>query len=355
MRGQVALIIPALNPEETLFAYVKDCIRHGFSHIVVVDDGSDAKYGAVFTQLDNFEEVTVLHHEQNFGKGRALKTAFSFCRQQAKKWQLFGVITVDSDGQHHIEDVCRISEVMDETSLILGCRDLLGENVPPKSRFGNLLTCRVFRLLYGKWISDTQTGLRGIPLSHLELMLQVSGERYEYETEMLITIVRSKIPIKEIPIKTIYMEENAGTHFRPVVDSVKIYAVMLKRFLLFTLFSLSSFLLDVLVFSVLNYFVFTKLPQSERIFWATVAARICSSIFNFTMNRKVVFQTSGKIGVQILKYYCLAAVQMLISAKLVTVLINVIPFADTVVKIIVDTILFIISYQIQQHWIFKSE
>lgn len=252
MREQTALIIPALNPEETLLAYVQDCISHGFSHIVVVDDGSEAEYDTIFTQLDNCKEVTVLHHEQNFGKGRALKTAFSFCRQQAKKWQLFGVITVDSDGQHHIEDVCRIAEAMDETSLILGCRDLLGENVPPKSRFGNLLTCRVFRLLYGKWISDTQTGLRGIPLSLLELMLQVSGERYEYETEMLIIIVRNKISIKEIPIETIYMEENAGTHFRPVVDSVKIYAVMLKRFLLFILFSLSSFLLDVLVFSVLN-------------------------------------------------------------------------------------------------------
>lgn len=355
MREQTALIIPALNPEETLLAYVQDCISHGFSHIVVVDDGSEAEYDTIFTQLDNCKEVTVLHHEQNFGKGRALKTAFSFCRQQAKKWQLFGVITVDSDGQHHIEDVCRIAEAMDETSLILGCRDLLGENVPPKSRFGNLLTCRVFRLLYGKWISDTQTGLRGIPLSYLELMLQVRGERYEYETEMLITVVRNKIFIKEMQIETIYIEENAGTHFRPVVDSVKIYAVMLKRFLLFILFSLSSFLLDVLVFSVLNYFVFTKLPQVERIFWATVAARICSSIFNFTMNRRVVFQTSSRIGVQILKYYCLAAIQMLVSAKLVTVLVNMIPFADTVVKMIVDTILFLISYQIQQRWIFKSE
>lgn len=355
MRGQIALIIPALNPEEALLAYVEDCIGHGFSHIVVVDDGSVAEYGTIFAQLDSCEGVTVLHHEQNFGKGRALKTAFSFCRQQAEEWQLAGVITVDSDGQHHIEDVCRMSEAMDEESLVLGCRDLLDENVPPKSRFGNLLTCRVFRLLYGKWISDTQTGLRGIPLSHLELMMQVRGERYEYETEMLITVVRNKIPIKEISIETIYIEENAGTHFRPVVDSVKIYAVMLKRFLLFTFFSLSSFFLDVLAFSILNYFMFTKLPQAERIFWATIVARICSSIFNFTMNRKVVFQTSGRIGVQILKYYCLVVVQMLASAKLVTMLVNILPFADTVVKMIVDTILFLISYQIQQRWIFRSE
>lgn len=355
MSGQIALIIPALNPEETLFAYVRDCIGHGFSHIVVVDDGSEAKYRTVFTQLDKCEEVTVLHHEQNFGKGRALKTAFSFCRQQAEEWQLAGVITVDSDGQHQIEDVCRLSEAMDETSIVLGCRDLLGENVPPKSRFGNLLTCRVFRLLYGKWISDTQTGLRGIPLSYLELMLQIRGERYEYETEMLISVVRNKISIKEMPIETIYIEENAGTHFRPVVDSVKIYAVMLKCFLLFTLFSISSFLLDVLAFSILNYFVFVNLPQIERIFWATIVARICSSVFNFTMNRKVVFQTDSKIGVQILKYYCLAAVQMLVSAKLVTMLVNLLPFADTVVKMLVDTVLFLISYQIQQHWIFRSE
>lgn len=355
MNGQIGLIIPALNPEEALIAYVQVCIQHGFSHIVVINDGSGTDYTDIFAKLDVLEEVTVLHHEQNRGKGRALKTALSFCQQKAEEWQLTGVITVDSDGQHQIGDVCRMAEAMDEKSLVLGCRDLLGENVPPKSRFGNMLTCRVFRLLYGKWISDTQTGLRGIPLADLELFLQVRGERYEYETEMLITAVRNQIPIRELPIETIYIEENAGTHFRPVVDSVKIYAVMLKCFLLYTVSSLSSSVLDLLLFFLLNHFLFARLPQAERILLATIAARILSSLYNFTMNRRVVFDTNGRVGVQLAKYYSLVVVQMLASAGLVTLFVNLLPLADTIVKIIVDICLFFISFQIQKRWIFKSQ
>lgn len=354
MNGQIALIIPALNPEEVLGTYVQECVQHGFSHIVVVNDGSGEAYADVFTKLAACEGVTVLHHKQNRGKGRALKTAFSFCMEQAEAWQLTGVITVDSDGQHRLKDVCRMAEAMDERSLLLGCRDLLGDNVPPKSRFGNLLTCRVFRLLYGKWISDTQTGLRGIPMAELEVFLQVKGERYEYETEMLIVAVRNQIPIKELPIETIYIEENAGTHFRPVVDSVKIYGVMLKCFLLYTVSALSSSVLDLFVFFLLNHFLFAGLPQARRILLATVMARIISSVYNFTMNRKVVFGAGGRVGIQLVKYYCLAVAQMLASAGLVMLLVKLLPFADTVAKILVDVCLFFISFRIQKRWIFRG-
>lgn len=355
MNEQIALIIPSLNPEEALIEYVGVCIQHGFTHIVVIDDGSGTEYADIFAKLDDYEQVTVLHHEQNRGKGRALKTALAFCREKAQEWQLTGMITVDSDGQHQIEDVCRMAEAMDETSLVLGCRDLLGDNVPPKSRFGNTLTCRVFRLLYGKWITDTQTGLRGIPLADLELFLQVKGERYEYETEMLITAVRHEIPIKELPIETIYIEENAGTHFRPVADSVKIYAVMLKCFFMYTLSSLSASVLDLLLFFLLNHFLFAGLPQAQRILLATIAARVVSSLYNFTVNRRVVFDAGGRLGVQLVKYYCLVVVQMLASAGLVTLLVNILPFADTIVKMIVDICLFFISFQIQKRWIFKTQ
>lgn len=355
MNGEIALVIPALNPEPLLAGYVKEGIQYGFSHIIVVDDGSGDGYADVFMELETFQEVAVLRHGVNRGKGRALKTALAFCLEKAEEWGLSGIIAVDSDGQHKMEDVCRVAEAMDGSSLVLGCRDLLGENVPPKSRFGNLLTCRVFRLLYGTWISDTQTGLRGIPLSDMELFLKVPGERYEYETEMLIAAVKNQIPIREISIETIYIDDNAGTHFRPVVDSVKIYAVMLKCFLLFTLFSLSSFVLDVGVFALLDHVLFKSLPHTERIFFATGIARIISSVYNFAMNRTVVFEADGRVGWQIVKYYCLAAVQMLASAGLVTLFVKVFPFTDTTMKMIVDICLFFLSFQIQKRWIFTGK
>lgn len=351
---QYALIIPALNPEEALLSYVQSCTRQGFTHIVVVDDGSQPACAGIFAQLKKCAAVTLLRHEHNRGKGRALKTAFAYCMQHAAQWQLAGVITVDSDGQHPVGDVCRVAAVMDETGLVLGCRELFGEDVPPKSRFGNLLTCRVFRLLYGTWISDTQTGLRGIPLAHLERFLQIRGERYEYETEMLITAVRDRIPIKEITIETIYVENNAGTHFRPVVDSVKIYAVLLRSFLWYTLSSLTAAVLDELGFFLLNHFLFAQMQQESRILAATVVARIVSSVYNFTMNRSMAFRAEGKVGAQLVKYYMLAAAQMLLSAGLVILLVKPLPFGDTAVKILVDTCLFFASFQIQKRWIFKG-
>lgn len=351
---QYALIIPALNPDQALLSYVSSCIQHGFSRIVVVDDGSREGCADLFARLEEHQQVTVLRHGQNRGKGRALKTAFAYCMQKEAQWEISGVITVDSDGQHQIQDVCRMAEAMDNASLVLGCRELFGENVPPKSRFGNQLTCRVFWLLYGTWISDTQTGLRGIPMELIPLFMQIDGERYEYETEMLIAAVRHKINIKEIAIETIYVENNAGTHFRPILDSVKIYAVLLKSFLWYMISSLSAAVLDELGFFLLNRFVFVQLGQESRILAATVAARIISSVYNFTVNRKVAFRADGKVGVQLVKYYCLAAVQMLVSAGLVILLVKVLPFGDTAVKILVDVCLFFLSYQIQKRWIFQG-
>lgn len=347
-----ALIIPALNPDDSLPAYVQECRRSGFSHIIVIDDGSDAACADIFAELE--KDAEVLRHSKNCGKGRALKTAFSFCLQQADVWELAGVITVDSDGQHRIADVCRMAEAMDGSSLVLGCRELFGEHVPPKSRFGNQLTCRVFRMLYGTWISDTQTGLRGIPRAHLELFAHVSGERYEYETQMLIVATKNQIRMKEVPIETIYIEENAGTHFRPVVDSVKIYAVLFGSFLWYLASSLSAAVLDELGFFLFNHFLFAWMAQERRIFFATVVARIISSAYNFTVNRRVAFRSNGRVGVQLLKYYGLAIVQMLLSAGLVILLVKPLPFGDTAVKILVDIVLFFASYQIQKRWIFQD-
>ena len=88
---------------------------------------------------------------------------------------------------------------------------------------------------------------------------------------------------------------------------------------------------------------------------ATVGARIVSSVFNFLVNRKVVFRSDDNIIKTAVKYYCLCIVQMLASALLVTVLCSIIPFAETILKIIVDIVLFFISYHIQQRWIFGKK
>ena len=130
---------------------------------------------------------------------------------------------------------------------------------------------------------------------------------------------------------------------------------MFETFLLYTLFSLSSSALDLFSFFLLNRFLFARIAQTERIFLATVFARILSSVYNFVMNRSIVFDVNGKIGSHVVKYYALVLVQMLASAGIVALFANVILFTETIVKIFVDICLFFISFQIQKRWIFKRD
>ena len=162
---QTAIIIPAYNPPDALLAYTEALIRRGFHRILVVDDGSEEERRHVFGALGRLDEVTVFRHAVNLGKGRALKNAFNYVLANWKS-EVQGVITVDSDGQHTVEDVIRLQDRLilqaQAPSLILGSRDSNGKEVPFKSRYGNKLTGLVFHFLYGVRICDTQTGLRMI-------------------------------------------------------------------------------------------------------------------------------------------------------------------------------------------------
>lgn len=108
-------------------------------------------------------------------------------------------------------------------ALVLGVRKV-GREMPFKSRWGNRITRMIFRLLCGADISDTQTGLRAFRIELMDKMCQVSGERYEYEMNVLMEMVKSNIPIIEVPIHTIYRNQrNSTSHFHTIRDSVRIY------------------------------------------------------------------------------------------------------------------------------------
>ena len=173
----VTVVIPSLNPDEKLAGVVRDLIQIGFDDIILVNDGSCTEYTANFPK--DLPECTLLIHEVNRGKGAAMKTAFRYLLERDKRTD--GVITVDGDGQHKASDVLACARAMQETrGVVLGVRDFDLPDVPPRSRMGNKITSLVFRLFCGIKISDTQTGLRAIPLEYLPAMLEVSGDRYEY-------------------------------------------------------------------------------------------------------------------------------------------------------------------------------
>ena len=302
----------------------------------------------------------LLRHEVNRGKGRALKTAFAWVLENCPG--AAGVVTADSDGQHTVDCIRAVMGKLMETpeALVLGVRSFDGEQVPWKSAAGNKITMKILAYVSGVNVSDTQTGLRGIPRAFMKELLDVPGERFEFETQMLLATV-GKIRIEEVPIRTIYdSRENHQTHFHPVRDSFRIYRILGAKFFKYIFASLSSSVIDLVLFALFCRVLRGRMQDLPGILRgvpyvaaATVLARILSATYNFAMNYRVVFRSSEKVGGSALKYVCLAVVQMTLSAVLVTGGTMLLPFVPEVgVKAVIDTILFLLSYYVQRRYIF---
>lgn len=348
------LLIPALNPDEDFIKYVKELREAGFSRIVAVDDGSrdDLKY--IFATLRDEYGCDLITHEVNKGKGKALKNGFLFINEKYGEFDDYkGIITADSDGQHTVADVIKLNALLDSAetpTLFLGSRNFDLDIVPQKSKKGNKITSRVFKLFYGKHIGDTQTGLRAISRGLVDEYAHLDGDRFEYETNMLIYATRAKHPIIEEPIETVYINNNSETHFRPFVDSFKIYKLLLGGFFKFAIVSIVSMLLDQGLANLLFYIVF------KNAYLANGIARLFSAVFNFSMNRRVVFKADGDTKGQAVRYALLAICQLVLSTVLVGLLTSLVEakWLFTVFKLVVDTVLFLASYKVQDVWVFKK-
>ncbi len=351
---RVTVVLPSLNPSDKFDAVVDGLIEAGFKRIVIVDDGSRQENKAHFQRASSFPGVKVLTHEVNRGKGAALKTAFAWIMENCP--DSTGAVTIDGDGQHLTKDILRCAEAMTEQdTIVMGCRDFNLENVPSRSRMGNRITSVVFRLLCGIRLSDTQTGLRALPSALFPQLLCVRGERFEYETNMLLELSRQGVKLKEIPIETVYEDGNSESHFRPVVDSIKIY----KFILLYALSSLAGSIADLLVFYLFRRIFDGKMENGAAVLLATVIARAVSSFLNFNLNKNMVFRGKDSYGKTMLRYYCLAVPQMLLSAGIVALLSRLAATGASVlttcIKFCVDVMLFFFSFRIQQRWVFTGK
>lgn len=353
--SSLAVILPSLNPDKKFLGVVDGLYENGFEHVVVVDDGSDAEHQRYFQDAkEAHPELAVLHHGENRGKGRGLKTAFEYVVKELPTAK--GVITIDGDGQHLVGDIIACGERMlrEGDKVVLGCRDFDAPGVPPRSIAGNKTTARLFKLCYGIVLSDTQTGLRAIPCEYLESFIGIEGERFEYETNMLLNMKRMGIGFAEQPIATVYDPNDYSSHYDAVKDSWRIFKVMFK----FLVSSLGSTAIDLTVFYiVMRFFGVTAGKYAELL--ATAVARAISSFANFNANNSVVFDNHKGYKRALLRYYCLCIPQMLVSAGLVTLinhlLANSAPFIATLIKFAVDICLFFISYQIQREWVFSQK
>lgn len=341
----VVVLIPAYCPDEKMITLL-DQIAEQFEYILVVNDGSGEKYAPLFERAK--EKSTVLEHDANRGKGCALRTGFAYVLEHYT--DALGVVTIDADGQHTPEDVVRCCEefLKEPQKVVMGCRDFEGDSkIPPRSRFGNRLTSRLMSFFCDISLSDTQTGLRVMPFSILSEMLKVEGDRYEYEMNCIFRLKELNVAWTEVPIEVIYIDDNAGSHFNPIKDSFKIYKVFFK----FCASSLGSCLLDMLLFLLAAPHLKPFLP-TYYIVAATVIARICSGIFNYYVNRWV-FKSKAKTVDSGPRYFIVWLIQMGCSAGIVTGIAYLLPMIhEGFIKIIIDSLLFIISYKIQQKWVF---
>lgn len=361
-KNEIAIVIPALNPNERMIALVKELKDVGFENIILVDDGSEIENRKYFKTCKEDYNCRIIRHVINFGKGMALKSAFNHILDNRP--DIAGTVTVDCDGQHVTEDIVTCAKMVHEhpDSLILGCRQFDDKEIPLRSRFGNKFTRQVIRLLCGINVSDTQTGLRGMSRSLIhDHFAQTKGERFEYEMNMLLCAREHQIPIKEFSIQTIYLENNESSHFNPFIDSIRIYKVFLK----FLLSSFSSFIIDIALYWILGM-IFRPIigdkiqvslfgvNMSLFILLRSVLSRLGSSLYNFTVNKRQVFRNESKDVKIIFKYYTLCICQLLVSTFLVDKALAFI-VSSTIRKCIIDTILFTISFQIQREWVFKKK
>ena len=357
---KVTVVLPSLNPDEKLRLVVEGLCAAGFDDIIIVNDGSDAAHLPNFPSPDEFPNIEILTHPVNRGKGAALKTAFAHFL--ATREGRAGVVTVDGDNQHHPADTRACCEHMLETgNCVLGCRDFSQPDVPPRSRFGNRTTSLVFKLFVGMTISDTQTGLRALPRQALKTLVNVYGDRFEYETNMLLAFKDNAIPFDEVKIRTVYIEENKSSHFRTFVDSWRIYKLILAHFFRYTLSSLVSAVVDTGAYSLLSALLHGLLSGFALTAAAGVGARVVSSLLNFFMNKKLVFQTKVDTKQALLRYYMLALPQMAAQVLLTQGVYALFSIGDnagflrTLIYTVVMVALYFVSYMIQQRWVFAPQ
>ena len=339
-------LIPAYEPEALLLNLLYK-VRDAGLVAIVVDDGSGSPFSNIFEQAT--ELAVVLTHPQNYGKGRAIKTGLQYIEKTFN--DEYTVVTMDADGQHQVSDSIKICEAAERqtNTLILGSRQLR-ENVPPRSRFGNTVTRLVYSLSTGLHVHDTQTGLRAFSPALLPVLLGIAGERYEYEMNVLLEFARRKIPIEEITISTIYMDNNAGSHFDTVKDSYRVYKEIIK----FSASSLVSFLVDYSLYSLLIIMT-GGLGITASLAVSNVTARIISASVNYTINRKLVFKSEKSVWKSAIQYFMLAAAILAGNTLVLGLLVERLDMNQYGAKLLTELIFFILSWFVQRFLIFKKK
>ena len=343
----VALIFPAFNPPDSFTDLLRRFREAGGVRLIVVDDGSTAEYRDVFEHLPAC--AVILRHEKNLGKGSAVKTALRWLLEN--DGECVGAVTVDADGKHRVSDVLKIVRRVrsGDSALFLGSRSF-GKKVPWLITLGNRVTRWFFYLKTGLRINDVCTGLRGFGRCYFEQLSKLDGQRYEYETDMLLWAADGKIPVTESVIEVDYTGRRPLYHFHPIRDTVCIYAKLLR----FTAVSFSAFVLEYLVMMGMAL-LFKDLPERVNLLICVLGSRAVSATYSFLLNRHIVFKSKNGLAGAVSKYFVSVALLLVASYLLLDLLTVVANVPLWLAKPAVDLVLFFANYLLQSKYIFKKK
>lgn len=210
------VLIPTYNNAGTLAAVVGS-VREVVGDVVVVNDGSTDDTKRILASIDG---IRVIDYAENRGKGYALKLGL----RKAYEWGYRYAITIDSDGQHHADDIPAFLDAIEQRpdSLIIGARNLAAENMPSQNTFANRFSNFWYKVETGQTLADTQSGFRLYPLERLHDVRFITG-RYEFEVEIIVRAAWRGVNVENIPIKVYYPPaEERVSHFRPLRDFTRI-------------------------------------------------------------------------------------------------------------------------------------
>jgi glycosyltransferase involved in cell wall biosynthesis len=337
------VLIPAYKPSPKLTDLVLQLVSADrVCAVVVVNDGSGLEYQKIFEAIAAIKKTHVLAHVVNLGKGAALKTGLNYAACQFP--EAVGIVTADADGQHVSADILRLACSLIEapTAFAIGSRRFAG-HIPLRSYLGNRLTGFVFACLTGRHLHDTQSGLRALPKALVPLVLPIDGQRYDYEMSMLFYAATKYAEIREIPIDTVYLEDNQSSHFHPLLDSAKIYYKVVQ----FYASSALAALLDLIVFGV-------AMKLTNNLLLSFLVGRVLIAAFvNFNINRRLVFQSKANLLPSLVRYYFTFAIFAIVSFSIIRVLIGG-GMEPVLAKALVETVLSVISFGVQGIYVFAE-
>ncbi|MEO8637376.1 MAG: bifunctional glycosyltransferase family 2/GtrA family protein [Candidatus Taylorbacteria bacterium] len=338
----ISVLIPAYKPDARLVSFVKSLANRPFKNIVIIDDGSGVAFEQIFEELKKVSKTVVVNHEKNQGKGAALKTGFDYIYSHLPKCA--GIVTADADGQHREDDIMTVASTHEKQpdSFILGARTFTS-GVPLRSRIGNSSTRLLFKHFFKLNISDTQTGLRVIPRAFVPALLKIPYNRYEYEAEMLLVGSQNKLNILEVPIETVYEDNNSSSHFNPLIDSMKIYFILFR------------YVITSIVTALVDYVIFIQVyPFTKNVFTATFISRFFALFINYLLLRNYVFHSRQSANGTFPKYVMLVIVSGMASSLLIEYIVGIIGASILFAKIVAELLIYGFNFLAQKTIVFKS-